>query len=238
MNWLAGAFLPPPEQLAEEVGREYRAQFRRAAMSAASAGLAAAGVLTFSIIKAGGESAAPAICLGLSVLVILFYSTPPMRATSRGFGELLLAAQIGYLTPTLGFLLQAGGLPWLLDLCTVALTLMLVAMFIAFELASYADDDRRERATLLTTLGWERGLKLHHAMMLASYMLLALSVPLGFSFGLIGPAFLTLPFAVLQVFLLEGIARGARPIWKLMRANALTVFGLTTYFLTLSFWTR
>ncbi len=238
MDWLAGAFCPPQEKLASEEGAKDHAQFRRAALYAASAGLAAAGALTFAIIRLGGESVGLAICVGLSALVILGYSTPPIRATGKGFGELLLAAQIGYLTPTLGFLLQAGGPHRLLNLCTVALTLLLVAMLIALELPSYADDDRRQRATLLTTLGWERGLRLHHGLIFASYILLGLSVLLGFSFSLIGPAFLTLPFAILQVFLLQGIAHGARPIWRLMRANALAVFALTTYFLTLSFWIR
>jgi hypothetical protein len=52
------------------------------------------------------------------------------------------------------------------------------------------------------------------------------------------PAFLTIPFAVLQVLLLRRIAQGARPIWNLLSANAVAIFGLASYFLGLSFWLR
>jgi hypothetical protein len=61
---------------------------------------------------------------------------------------------------------------------------------------------------------------------------------LGFSFNLIWPAFLTLPFAVFQIIQLRAIANGNPPNWKLLTSTALAVFGLTTYFLTLTFWLR
>ena len=52
------------------------------------------------------------------------------------------------------------------------------------------------------------------------------------------PAFLTLPFAVLQIFWLRNIALGARPIWSMLSANAVSLFGLTAYFLMIAFWLR
>jgi hypothetical protein len=61
---------------------------------------------------------------------------------------------------------------------------------------------------------------------------------LGFSLKLIWPAFLTLPFAIFQIFQLRAIALGGRPNWVLLTATGLSVFGLTTYFLTLTFWLR
>ena len=212
--------------------------FRRAALYAAFAALAAVAVLAFSILMFDANASLAAYCLGLSTLLILGYSTPPMQAARRGTGKLLIAAQIGYLAPTLGFLLEAGSMHRLLNWCTVSLTVLLVATLLALELPSYADDLRRERSTMLTRLGWQRGLQLHHGLVLTAYALLGLSVLSGFSFSVIGPAFLTLPFALFQIFILQGIARGARPIWNLLRVNAVAVFALTAYFLTLSFWLR
>ena len=60
----------------------------------------------------------------------------------------------------------------------------------------------------------------------------------GLSLTLTRSAFLTLPFALFQIFLLRSISLGAKPNWTLLHATSLAVFGLTTYFLTLTFWLR
>jgi hypothetical protein len=60
----------------------------------------------------------------------------------------------------------------------------------------------------------------------------------GLSLSLIWPAFLTLPFALFQIFQLRNISMGAPTNWTLLTVTALAVFGLTTYFLTLTFWLR
>ena len=206
MGWLAEAFRPLEERLPQEQAVGDRVLVRRAALFAAFAALAAVAVLAFSILMFDANASLAAYCLGLSTLLILGYSTPPMQAARRGTGKLLIAAQIGYLAPTLGFLLEAGSMHRLLNWCTVSLTVLLVATLLALELPSYADDLRRERSTMLTRLGWQRGLQLHHGLVLTAYALLGLSVLSGFSFSVIGPAFLTLPFALLQIFILQGIA--------------------------------
>jgi hypothetical protein len=41
-----------------------------------------------------------------------------------------------------------------------------------------------------------------------------------------------------QIFLLRNLALGGPANWILLTATALAVFGLTTYFLTLTFWLR
>ncbi len=68
------------------------------------------------------------------------------------------------------------------------------------------------------------------------YGLLAAAPLLGFSYSLLWPAFLTLPFAALQIFWLRNIALGARPIWSMLSANAVSIFGLTAYFVMIAFW--
>jgi hypothetical protein len=68
--------------------------------------------------------------------------------------------------------------------------------------------------------------------------LLAGALLFGLAWGLIWPSFLTLPFAILQIFWLRNISLGAKPIWSLLTVNALAVFGLTAYLLTFAFWLR
>jgi hypothetical protein len=79
---------------------------------------------------------------------------------------------------------------------------------------------------------------LHNILVLGAYALIASALLFGLAWGLIWPAFLTLPFALLQIYMLQNISQGAKPIWSLLTANALAVFGLTAYLLTFAFWLR
>ncbi len=169
---------------------------------------------------------------------MLGYGVPPLRLLDKGFGELLLAMHIAYLGPSIGFLLQAGAYHLLLNSSVLPLTLLLLATYLVLDFPSYAEDLRHGRATLLLRLGWENALRLHHGLLLAAYVLLGTSMLFGYSFALLAPAFLTIPFAILQWHFLRNIAGGAKPVWSLLTANAVAVFGLTTYFLALSFWLR
>ncbi|HET6846927.1 MAG TPA: hypothetical protein VFH29_08825 [Anaerolineales bacterium] len=238
MGWLNAAFSQPKALLRAGDAAPDQPRTRRAIISGAIAALAAAASLLFALVHLDGAAPAGAVTLGASLVIVVLYAVPPMRAVDRGFGELLLAIQIAYLAPLAAFLLQAQDNHLLLNVCTVALTFLLVALLLVFELASYAEDIGRGRVTLLTRIGWERALAAHDAMLVAGYAVLAISIISAFSFSLIGPALLTLPFAILQVFLLRGLSSGAKPMWNLLRANALAIFVLTAYFLAVSLWLR
>jgi hypothetical protein len=49
---------------------------------------------------------------------------------------------------------------------------------------------------------------------------------------------LTLPVAAYQIFMLNNIAAGAKPIWPALNVAAAAVFGLTAYLITLTLWLR
>lgn len=238
MGLLGAVFRSPLAPLLENETREQRGMVRSGALYASVGALSAMGVMGMIMHRVGSLSVSSILCLGLSLLVILLFAVPPVRAMDRGFEELLLAIQIAYLVPSIGFLLQAGSYHRLLNACIVALTFLLFATLVALEFPTYADDLEHERLTLLTRVGWENALRVHHVLVAAAYLLLALTAVSGFSFALLSPAFLTIPFAILQVYWLRNIGLGARPIWNLLRANAVSIFGLTAYFLALSFWLR
>jgi hypothetical protein len=87
-------------------------------------------------------------------------------------------------------------------------------------------------------MGWQRAVPLHHGLILGAYALFASALFFGLAWGLVWPALLTLPFAILQIFWMQNISQGAKPIWTLVTVNALAVFGLTAYLLTFAFWLR
>ncbi len=171
-----------------------------------------------------------------SLLLVLAYSIPPIRLADRGFGELTLAAHVAYIIPSIGFILQFGESHRLLVFILIPLTTLALAYFLIINFTTFLSDEKYQRATLLRQLGWERAVPLHHSLIAFSYVVFAFAPIFGFS--ILWRSLLTLPFAVLQIVLLRHVSLGGKPNWNLLTSTALAVFGLTTYFITLTFWLR
>ena len=172
------------------------------------------------------------------LIAIIIYSIPPIRLINRGFGELTLAVQIAYIIPSLGFVLQANETHRLLTILIIPLTALALAYFLILNFPTFADDEKYQRGTMLRLFTWQRAVPIHHSLIIFAYAVFAIAPFFGFSFNLIWPAFLTLPFAIFQIIQVRAIANGNPPNWKLLTSTSLIVFGLTTYFLTLTFWLR
>jgi 1,4-dihydroxy-2-naphthoate octaprenyltransferase len=239
MHLLAEVFRPYNEPIVEGETRKDRLTIRNNALYISIACLTADAVIAFLLYFAGHLSVAAFFLLLLSLSLILMYSIPPFRFVNRGFGEFAVAMHLAYVIPSIGYILQADQTHRFL-LITIPLSLLALAYFIVMDFPAFATDTKYNRSTLLTRLGWERVVPLHHFFVLLAYLLfLMLASPaVGLSLSLLWPAFLTLPFAVFQIFQLRNIALGARANWNLLTVTALSVFGLTVYFLSLTFWLR
>ena len=235
MSLLFEVFRLDAEPLTENETRRERLLLRNNALYISIAALSVDAVVAFLLFNTAQLSIAAFSFILLSLAIVLAYSLPPFR--NRGFGEFLLAAHLAYVIPTISYLLQADETHRFL-LLTIPLTLLAFAYFIIMDFPTFATDRKYNRSTFLTRLGWERVVPLHHIFVLFAYVFLAISPSLGLSFSLIWPAFLTLPFAIFQIFQLRNISLGAPTNWILLTATALSVFGLTVYFLTLTFWLR
>lgn len=237
MNLLAEVFRPNNEIIIEGETRKQRLTLRNNALYISIASLTANAVIAFILYNNHHLSVPAFFFLLLSLIVILTYAIPPFRFINRGFGEFLLAAHVAYIIPSIAYILQADEAHRFL-LITIPLTLLAFAYFIAMDFPSFASDIKYNRITLLTRLGYERVIPLHHLFVLLAYLFF-LAVPVfGLSLSLFWPAFLTLPFALFQIFQLRSLSLGAPVNWALLTATALSVFGLTAYFLSLTFWLR
>jgi 1,4-dihydroxy-2-naphthoate octaprenyltransferase len=239
MILLAQVFRPFNDPLVPDGPAAEQLAVRNAALWLSTAALASAAALIYWLFIEERLSPAALLFVGLSVCVALAYAVPPIRLVDRGFGELLLAFQLASISPFLGFLFQAGEAHRLVGAITFPLTVLALALFIVLDFPTFASDSKYGRVTLLARLGWERAVPLHHALVLTAYVMFAAApLLLGFSLNVLWPAFLTLPFGLLQIYWLRNIALGAKPVWPLLTANAIAVFGLTAYLLTLTFWLR
>ncbi|HLO33015.1 MAG TPA: UbiA family prenyltransferase [Anaerolineales bacterium] len=237
MNLLAEVFRPYNEPILDNETRKDRITLRNNALYVSIAALAADAVIAFLLYQNGHLSVAVFFFLLLSLILILSYSIPPFRFINRGFGEFVLAAHLAYVIPSIAYILQSDETHRFL-LITIPLTFLAFAYFIVMDFPSFASDTKYNRSTLLTRLSWERAVPLHHLFVLLTYLFFLASPIFGLSLSLLWPAFLTLPFALFQIFQLRNLALGAPTHWTLLTATALSVFGLTVYFLSLTFWLR
>ena len=237
MSLLAEVFRPYHEPIVDGETRKDRLTLRNNALYISITALAADAAIAFLLYQNNRLSVAAFFFVFLSLALILTYSIPPFRFINRGFGEFILAAHLAYVIPSIGYILQAGETHRFL-LITIPLTFLAFAYFIIIDFPAFAADRKYNRGTLLTRLSWERAIPLHHLFVLLAYLFFLAAPIFGLSLSLLWPAFLTLPFALFQILQLRNISLGAPTNWTLLTATALSVFGLTAYFLSLTFWLR
>jgi 1,4-dihydroxy-2-naphthoate octaprenyltransferase len=237
MSLLAEVFRPITETIIVGQSRKDRLALRNHALYISIAALTANAVIAFILYNNHRLTVPGFFFLLLSLILILVYSIPPFRFINRGFGEFVLAAHIAYVIPSIAYTLQSNETHRFL-LVSVPLTFLALAYFLVMNFPAFAADSKYNRSTLLTRLGWERAIPLHHLFVLLAYLLFLATPIFGLSLSLLWPAFLTLPFALFQILQLRNISLGAPTNWPLLTVTALSVFGLTAYFLSLTFWLR
>ncbi len=210
---------------------------RRTPLLAAATTLTVGAVLVVLLYRDRLLSLPVTMILILAFLGSVLYSVPPVRLVGSGYGELTTSILVANLVPAFAFLLQAGELHRLVAMATFPLTALHIAMLIAFSLPDYATDLKYGKRTMLIRLGWQRGMRLHNALIVIAYLLLGLAILQGMPLKLAWPGFLTLPVGLFQIIQMRQIENGAPARWNLLTFTAIATFALTAYFLTFSFWT-
>jgi 1,4-dihydroxy-2-naphthoate octaprenyltransferase len=223
-----------------EQGETYRLRerFRISLLQISYAALSFGGVAILTLILTKLLNASAGILFGLAFIMLTVYAVPPMRLSEKGYGELVLAVFLGSLTPALGFLLQESHFHRLLTYATFPLTLLALTYLLICNFPTFATDQKFGRQTMLTRLTWQRAIPIHHFLVLTAFLLYAVSPFLGIPWTLVGPVFLVLPFAAMQILWLQRIANGGRTLWKFLTAIASATCGLSAYLLALTFWIR
>lgn len=237
MNWLSEVFRPHNEPLIDGEEPKQKEALRKNLLNLSIALLAVNAVMIFLLYLWHDLGGMAAVFFALSLIIVIITSIHPFRLIDRGFGELAVSVHVAYIIPTVGFLLQNGRNHPLLVWLTAPLMFLALAYFLVDNIISFSIDQKYERSTLLRGLTWERAIPFHHLLLIAAYLTFIIAPLLG-GYPLIWQAFLTVPFAVFQIFQLREISLGGTPNWNLLRATAIAVFGLTAYFLTLTFWMR
>jgi 1,4-dihydroxy-2-naphthoate octaprenyltransferase len=210
---------------------------KTAVLQAAFTTLATGSVLTVLLYTRGSINLTTLFILGTAFLIAFFYAVPPPQLVYSGYGELVFAIFLANLTPAFAFSLQAGDLHRLLAMLTFPLTSLLLAVILALSLKTHAENIKTNRRTLMVRIGWQLGFQVHHLMVLLAYLVIGIAAFLGLPWELGWPAFLTLPIALYQIWIINQIAVGKSPNWKILNLTAAVTFGLTAYLITFALWT-
>jgi 1,4-dihydroxy-2-naphthoate octaprenyltransferase len=140
--------------------------------------------------------------------------------------------------PAIAFFLQTMDHHRFLTMVVVGLVPFYIAYRILSDLKSFGEDQTAERITVVTSLGWEKAMVLHNALILVGFLVLALVGLLGFPWFLLWPVFLTFPIGLLEIWLMERVRRGGKPLWAIMQFAAGSVFLIPMYLLGFAFWIR
>ncbi len=194
--------------------------------------------LTVLLIQFAYLSPLIVLIMVLSFLGAVFYSTPPIRLVSTGYGELTTSFLVANLVPAFAFLLQYGEWHRLLGMSTFPLTALHLAMMLAFELPDYATDLKYEKLTMLVRIGWQQGMFLHNILILSGFFILALATLMGMPPAVALPAFIPLLLGLLQIWQMRRISAGGKPNWNTLTLTAVVLFASVTYLLAYAYWTR
>ena len=229
-----------PNRIQINDDREGKAQYIRVdlILSAAFTAFAVAAILGLLFLWWIKVSGVVFMIMGLMIIFVITLVVPPFQIIKTGYGDLLQAILVANLIPGIAFSLQYGELHRLVAMSTFPLTLLYLSTQLAQQFQSYGNNILKNKTTLLTIMGWERGMMLHNLLILIAYFLFGVAMLFGLSPRVTLPVFFVLPLGIFQIWYMTRIAAGAKPNWRLLNSTAIFVLGLTTYLLAFSYWIR
>lgn len=181
---------------------------------------------------------------GLTVLIIGFlfsvgiYYVSDLKDSLRPFKILIEALLFVVIPPAIAFFTQSSEPHRFLTLAVIGLVPAYLAYRLLIQLKAYRHDLQNEILTFVTYVGWEKAMVIHNALILLAYLIFALIALLGFPWFLLWPVFLTLPIGLVEIWLMEGVRRGKKPLWGVMQFATACVLFIPMYLLGFAFWIR
>jgi len=175
------------------------------------------------------------VLLGLSGFLYVLAKTDVILQAYEILFETVLFVII---PPAFAYFTQSEDLHRLLTITVFSLIPAFIAYRLLSKLISFDRYPKLGRHTLIDNLGWEQIMFIHNALILITFLLFALDALLGFPWFLLWPVFLTLPIGLLEVWLMERVRRGGKPLWRVMQVATACVFLIPIYLIGFAFWIR
>jgi len=194
-------------------------------------------ICLFFLIQEGGLSGNSWLWLALLVVGLLMHITS-IRLWALPYRWLTDALVVTPLTLFLGAVLQKIPTERMLFFLSLPLFFLFLASSSALLFEKYEGDAANGRPSLLTVVGLEKAMNLHHVLLIFAYFSLGVYFFVSGSWSIAWPVMLVVTISLLEVFQLERIARGLKPFWGLLRATAYFQYLGALYILLFAFLTR
>jgi 1,4-dihydroxy-2-naphthoate octaprenyltransferase len=181
---------------------------------------------------------------GLVILIIIMVAVGGLYYFSQAIEALLrfeLLFEVVFfivIPPALAYFLQSNDLNQLLTMVVIALVPGYLTNRLLALLKRFGSDHNTGVVTIVIIMGWENTMLFHNAVMGLTYLLFALIALLGFPWFLLWPVFLSLPIGLLEMWLVERVKRGMKPLWGIMQFATACVLWIPMYLLGFAFWIR
>jgi 1,4-dihydroxy-2-naphthoate octaprenyltransferase len=202
---------------------------RKVALYAGILSLALAATIVSAALVSGAMSVLAWMLLILIFLGAYFYSAPPLRLISSGYGEIAASVVVAGLLPSFSYAVQTGEIHRLLLMSTTPLMALSFAMLLVFELPDYATDLKHAKRTFMVRLGWEAAMRAHDLAVVFALLSLAVGYLNGLPPRVALGALIATPLGLAQVWQMRRIRMGFPPRWTTLTASALALFALTAY---------
>ena len=164
----------------------------------------------------------------LGLLAGFFYSTPPIRWVTRGWGELWIAFCYGWLPVAVGYYLQVDRIAPLVHWLAIPIGLTIFNVILLNEFPDYAADKATGKTNLLVRVGRERGAYIYSIVSTGSWVAMAFSLAQGVPLRAL---WIYLPVMALSVALVVGVSqerwRDRAALERLCGANLVVNLGTT-----------
>ncbi len=178
------------------------------------------------------------ILFALTLLGMVALVTPPFDLSKKGYQEIAMAIFQGCLIPAISFFLLFGKFHRMLLLIVFPMTLLALAYYIAINFSTFAQDERKGRMSFIRVITWQRAVPVHHILLISGYFFFFFSYGRGMPANIFWITLLTMPMAGFQIFWLQKIVHGARPVWSFFNLIAASVYNLSAYLIAFTLWTH
>jgi 1,4-dihydroxy-2-naphthoate octaprenyltransferase len=126
----------------------------------------------------------------------------------------------------------------MLFLIVFPMTLLALAFYIALNFSTFAYDQNIGRKSFVQIYTWQRAAPVHHVLLISAYLFFIFGFGMGIPISILWIILLTLPLAGFQIFWLNRITQGGRPLWSFFNVLSASVYGLSAYLVALTLWTH
>jgi 1,4-dihydroxy-2-naphthoate octaprenyltransferase len=121
---------------------------------------------------------------------------------------------------------------------SLPLLLFYLASQTSLQFETYEEDLKKGQQALLVSIGWERGMTLHHILVALGYLGLGFYLYISGAWVIAWPVLLMMSVSLFEIWQLQRIAGGMRPNWGLLKATAITQYLGIVYILLFAFLTH